>query len=473
MKTINEPGIFKSAVRATRAAAAIAAVALSALCGHTGAATFMQERLANGTQVFIAHTPGHQRTLFRLGSTVGPADVGCDRLQLPHLTEHLMFEGFGPDGQETLTRIFDRYAGRINAMTTPNAVTVHGYVHSQFSGDAIRLLGEAITYRESIAHMLERERKIIMSELGYGGINGHIGHALSAPYTLLSRRMPGTCGRDRSIMTLTADDVAAFWLDLFDPRNLTLYVSSDLPPETLLPAIREALGKRQQTGVEFPLLVRPPISASGLLNVLRWSAGDDVDIGALLYVDPANTNLMAQELLLALLHAEAREAVRRKGGHAYALRVDYRPEYGAILVSTTPRPGEHEPAMAALMDAVRRVLSGDLPDAWFAEQRRAYALRTSAYATSPEINLDIATWRPAALVAGVDVTDTRALERMSKQEFADFTAAWVVGAPIHFVERRPMSYVPWWALAGLMALVLIVTIPWQRVSRAISSISNR
>ncbi len=436
-------------------------------------ATFQAETLANGTRVYIAHTPGHQRTVFRLGSTLGPDDVPCSKLQLPHLTEHLMFEGLGKEGRESLGRLMDRHAGEINAITHPTAITVMGYIHSRFTRETIGLLAEAINYRDSLNILLERERKIIQAELDYDPINSHIGHATSTTYDLLIRRSPGECGRDRSIITITEQDVASFWRDLFDPRNLTLYVSTDVPASELMPAIREAFGSRPQTGRELPVTTRPPAKTEAYLKTLRWSGGDKTEVGAVMYVDPSNTNVMAQKFLELLLQVETDQAVRQQGGHTYHVNVSYHPSSSAITISTVPRPGEARAAMAALRNAIDRVLAGDLAEEFFAEQRLAHSLRVSAYGTSPELNIQHAVWRSAALSAGVDVTGVTQLETMSQKKFAQFSRSWLVGEPIYFEERRPASYVPWWLPIAVVAGLLGLLIPWQKARRAVASFRKK
>lgn len=446
---------------------------LSLTSGPAAAAVFQGETLVNGTRVYVAHTPGHQRTVFRLGSTVGPDDSPCYKLQLAHLTEHLMFEGLGAGGQESLMRLMDRHAGEINAVTHPTAVTVVGYVHSRFALKTVDLLADAITYRDSINAVLERERKIIKAELEYTPINNHIGHSNGTLYDLLTRRSPGECGLDRSITKLTAEDVAAFWKDLFDPRNLTLYISSDVPAEQLMPAVHQAFGSRPETGRAIPATTRNPIPHEGDLSTIRWTLGDKTTLGAIVYVNPNDINVMAQDLLLLLLQIETDEAVRQQGGHTYHVSVSYRPSNGAISISTTPRPGEEALAMAALKEAISRVLSGHVPERVFTDQRSAHALRVSAYATSPELNIDNASWRAAALDAGVDVVDTSDLEQMSQHDLAAFAAAWVIGEPVYVVERRPASYVPWWAIAALIVVMFGIAIPWKSARAALSSLRNK
>lgn len=421
------------------------------------AAPFQASTLGNGMQVFVSHTPAAHRTAFSLHSTVGPDDVPCEQQELPHLVEHLLFEGLGPNHDQAAIDLFEGYAGAVNARTTPAAMVLHGYAHSGFAQDAIATIAEAITYRPQVAAAVDREKHLIMREHDLSPLQARFGMAMPAATLLTGRRDPSTCRWDSSLTHLGADDVRALWASMFDPRNLTLYVSSDLLPAEIEAKVAAAFGELPQGGaITAPTPARPVEQPP--MHLWRWAGGTTVEVGAVLYLkgDPGSTAV--PELTAKLIERLAFDRLRTKGGKTYHVDTAFYPEDHAIRVVTSPSESDTEETLVLLRGAIDDALKANLPPADYESVRDAFALKISSFSEQPELNVAMAVGRDATLRAGVDPVDMSALQGLSLESYRSFVAGWVDGEPQYYVEKRPLSVVPWWLIPALLAVALVLAL---------------
>nr|WP_319527105.1 pitrilysin family protein [Pseudomonas laurentiana] len=197
--------------------------------------------LPNGLQVILK--PGYERdhVSIRLVVGVGFDDFPCDRRELPHLLEHLLFSGIDESGEGGLEERMQALGGEWNAYTS-NADTT--FVIEAPAGNqrkVLDLLLAILSQTQLDENALELSKKIVERE--DGGHYSHLqrwldrqdlGHGSSDQ---LAVELGLTCAERSSIDDLTleeVDDLRAHW---YAPNNMTLIVVGGL--DRLLPAYLE------------------------------------------------------------------------------------------------------------------------------------------------------------------------------------------------------------------------------------------
>ncbi|NBA98516.1 insulinase family protein [Pseudomonas sp. R5(2019)] len=197
--------------------------------------------LSNGMQVLLK--PGYERNhvSIRLVVGVGFDDFGCDRQELPHLLEHLLFSGIDDTGEGGLEERMQALGGEWNAYTSSADTTFVIDAPARNQRKVLDLLLAVISQTRIDDQALALSKRIVERE--DGGHSTHLqrllgrqdqGHGAS---DRLAVELGLKCAERASLDSLSLDEVEDVRQHWYAPNNMTLIVVGGL--DKLLPAYLE------------------------------------------------------------------------------------------------------------------------------------------------------------------------------------------------------------------------------------------
>lgn len=197
--------------------------------------------LPNGLQVILKSGYERDHVAIRLVVGVGLDDFDCDQKELPHLLEHLLFNGIDDTGEGGLEERIQALGGEWNAYTSSADTTFVIEAPARNQRKVLDLLLSVIRDTPIDAKALATAKKIIEREDG-----GHYGHL----QRWLDRQDIGHPGSDQlavelglkcpersNVDAMTLEQVKALREHWYAANNMTLIVVGGL--DRLLPAYLE------------------------------------------------------------------------------------------------------------------------------------------------------------------------------------------------------------------------------------------
>ncbi|UVJ44127.1 insulinase family protein [Pseudomonas sp. LS1212] len=197
--------------------------------------------LPNGLQVILK--PGHERdhVAIRLVIGVGLDDFPCDKRELPHLLEHVLFSGIDGSGEGGLEERMQALGGEWNAYTSGADTTfvIEAPARNQRKvldlllavltqtriDDAALALSRQIVEREDGGHYSPLQRWLDRQDLGHGASDQ------------LAVELGLKCAERSSLHDMTLEQVKEVHQQWYAPNNMSLIIVGGL--DKLLPAYLE------------------------------------------------------------------------------------------------------------------------------------------------------------------------------------------------------------------------------------------
>ncbi|MEO7814490.1 MAG: pitrilysin family protein, partial [Sphingomicrobium sp.] len=165
-------------------------------------------RLSNGLTVAIDPMPGARSASIGLYAGVGSRSEAAGKGGLAHLLEHMVFKGAGGRDARGIAEAIEDVGGSLNAWTARDQTVFHARTLPDDVGLALELVADLVRAPKLDADELEREKQVILSELG---------ECLDAPDDLIHDHLfeaalgdqplaRPVLGREASILALTRDD---------------------------------------------------------------------------------------------------------------------------------------------------------------------------------------------------------------------------------------------------------------------------
>ena len=186
-------------------------------------------RLANDIPVITRKRHNNDLFSIQMVVNVGLRDFPCEDRHLPHVVEHLLFEGTDSfDGKALRARIFDK-GGYWEGYTRDEYTHFTLHIHKNFAHIAIdtlyRMVSEPTLSKEGTANAI----RAVNSEFGTttDGLQSWISDTLSIGEQGKNRLYPGTnldCKKRHSPNHLSRDQAAKVYEDYYVPDNITLLI---------------------------------------------------------------------------------------------------------------------------------------------------------------------------------------------------------------------------------------------------------
>ena len=201
-------------------------------------------RLPNGLTVAIDPMPGARSTAIGLYAGVGSRSEADGKGGLAHLLEHMVFKGAGGRDARAIAEAIEDVGGSLNAWTARDQTVFHARTLPADVGLALELIADLVRSPKIDEAELEREKQVILSELG---------ECLDAPDDLIHDhlfeaalgRQPlarPVLGRTDSILALTRDDCLAWLADEYRPSRLVISAAGAVDAEAVLAMAERLFG---------------------------------------------------------------------------------------------------------------------------------------------------------------------------------------------------------------------------------------
>ena len=193
-------------------------------------------RLANGLTVAVDPLPGAESVALGLYAMVGSRSEPEHLCGLAHLVEHMVFKGAGPRGTRELAEAIEDVGGMMNAWTARDQTTFHGRCLARDLPLLAELLADLVRAPHMAEEHLERERQVILSEIGESVdspddvVHDHLFEAAFAGQPLGR----SVLGREPSLRSVTREDCLAWIAGELVPSRLILSASGKVEPDELI-----------------------------------------------------------------------------------------------------------------------------------------------------------------------------------------------------------------------------------------------
>ncbi|HXN56011.1 MAG TPA: pitrilysin family protein, partial [Myxococcales bacterium] len=192
--------------------------------------TFVRTQLPNGLTVLVEENPAAPVAALQVWVGVGSADERSDEEGLAHLHEHMLFKGTARRGPGEIARQIEAAGGEINAWTSFDQTVYHVVVASQFAGQGLEVLADAITEAAFDPAELSREIEVVCEEIkrSEDSPSRKVSKGLFA--AAFARHPYGrpVIGTEESVRGFTRDGILRFYKRWYHPANCTLVAVGDL-----------------------------------------------------------------------------------------------------------------------------------------------------------------------------------------------------------------------------------------------------
>lgn len=221
-------------------------------------------RLANGLTVAIDPMPGARSAAIGLYAGVGSRSEPDGKGGLAHMLEHMVFKGAGNRDARAIAEAIEDVGGSLNAWTARDQTVFHARTLPADVGLAMGLIADLVRAPTLDPDELEREKQVILSELGECRdapddlIHDHLFEAALGGQPLARPVL----GREESIAALTSDDCRAWLAEEYRPGRLVISAAGAVDPDFVLRLAESLFG-------DLASVDPTPIAAARFLGGVR------------------------------------------------------------------------------------------------------------------------------------------------------------------------------------------------------------
>jgi predicted Zn-dependent peptidase len=203
-----------------------------------------QHKLANGMTIAVDPLPGAESAAIGLYAMVGSRSEPEQASGLAHLVEHMVFKGAGERDTRQIAEAIEDVGGLINAWTGRDQTVFYGRTLAKDAELLTALLADFIRAPHIADEHLDREKDVILSELGEvvdapdDLVHDHLfeaafdGQALGRP----------VLGSSETLQSISRDDCLAWIRNELVPSRLILSASGKVDPDLMLKLAERLFG---------------------------------------------------------------------------------------------------------------------------------------------------------------------------------------------------------------------------------------
>lgn len=195
-----------------------------------------QHVLANGLTVATDPLPSAESVAVGLYASVGSRSEPEPLSGLAHLVEHMVFKGAGGRDTRALAEVIEDVGGSLNAWTSRDQTVFHGRALGRDLALATELIADLVRTPHFDEEHLEREKQVILSELGEAADSPDDlvhDHLFESAFSSQPMGRP-VLGREESIRAATQQDCRDWMRQQFVPSRLVLAASGRIEPSEAL-----------------------------------------------------------------------------------------------------------------------------------------------------------------------------------------------------------------------------------------------
>ncbi len=189
----------------------------------------------------------------------GSADEPESRRGLSHFLEHLLFKRTKHRSPLAIARAIDRLGGDVDAFTTKEYTAFYAHTLDSKFSEALDLLGDVVLSPAFGADDIERERGVILEEIGEcNDTPDDLVHELFLRSFWRNHPLgEPILGTAESVRRISKSDISSFYRERYGAHNLIVSVAGHVRASEVLPAI-ERVFSRHPAGEIFPISARRP-----------------------------------------------------------------------------------------------------------------------------------------------------------------------------------------------------------------------
>ena len=207
-----------------------------------------QHVLSNGLTVAVDPLPGAESVALGLYASVGSRSENAQLNGLAHLVEHLVFKGAGGRDTRALAEAIEDVGGSLNAWTARDQTVFHGRALARDTELVAELIADLVRAPLFDAEHLEREKQVILSELG---------ESVDSPDDLVHDHLfeaafdgqaigRSVLGNDKSVLGIAQRDCFDWLEQQFVPSRLVLAASGKVHPGDILKLAERLFGDMER-----------------------------------------------------------------------------------------------------------------------------------------------------------------------------------------------------------------------------------
>ena len=361
----------------------------------------------NGFSAILNSRGDSPNVAMRLIVDVGSADVPCDKRELPHLVEHLLFSGYGEWDEAGLDNLIQSLGGSWNAYTYDDRTSYHIDIYADNAFYGLLTWDGMFTETVITEEKLEHAREMVTSESG--GELGFVEKALhrhaildggvSEAYRQFVPNSVAFCETPPGASHITLQDVTEFIEQYYVPANMTLIAVGQFDMEDLavtidgffgeLPSGKLSEDRSAQDSIEYKEVVYK--TATQPLFGKETYVSLEFGVPAYTAEDRAALTLLKQYLDVVMY-----ETLRLEQSLSYDPEAVFRDYYdfSTLELSANVFTGHEDKALGFMQDIIREVRDNGLPDGSLESNRK---VRHYALASAFEANGDFAYFYEAFL----------------------------------------------------------------------------
>ena len=192
--------------------------------------------LSNGLTIAVDPLPNAESVALGLYAMIGSRSEPEHLNGLAHVVEHMVFKGAGSRDTREIAEAIEDVGGIINAWTARDQTVFYGRTLAKDAPLLAELIADFLRAPHMDAEHLEREKTVILSELGEVTdspddlVHDHLFEAAFEAQPL-GRSVLGT---EETLRSITADDCRNWIRDELVPSRLILSASGKIEPDDIL-----------------------------------------------------------------------------------------------------------------------------------------------------------------------------------------------------------------------------------------------
>lgn len=441
-----------------------------------GALQYDKQVLANGFTLISQRVPGAPYVSARLLVRVGTGHYACDRTELPHLLEHLLFSGNRLRPEEEIEDVVSTWGGNINAHTGAASTTVELDLHRHYLREGVALLADLVRGFDPAPGTVAREMDIVANEVGNQNSSLQMWW-LQQPFT----QTAGTrfsvdsgiiCGNISPVRDLDLAQVKQAFAANYVAPNMVLFLVGGFD-DAGLQAAREAFGALPSAPMphnQLPGLRMPPSEQS---FVSGWLSGTrQLNEPSAWALAPFHdwAGYYALSLVESWMSERMYQDLRSKRGLTYtpSATVSAVGDWLLVGVSVETPAASASDVQEYMREMLRQVGEQGIPEEDFERLRRGALLGMSQ-------SLERVSARADYLADSIDEIDAGGIfddeEFYRGLDYATFRKLLARDWPERFSFMDNSPRLPWpWVIGGLVGSMLLLLVgialfAWKRLRR--------
>ncbi len=194
-------------------------------------------------------------------------EAGYTGSGISHYIEHMVFKGNKNYTQEKMNLFLRGIGADINAFTTRDYTTYSVTIPKEYLAETLRMLAEITLKPDFPEEELEKERKVIASEIQFREDNPYE-YGLKKIWAVAFRSHPyrfPIIGEKELLMRLTRNDLVSYHALTYRPSRMVLAIAGDIDHQTAIEEVARTFGAYTADPIATPLPLPEPTSIEPVL----------------------------------------------------------------------------------------------------------------------------------------------------------------------------------------------------------------